>query len=75
MSVRKRYQGSYGASYAGLIRRAATHVVEILNGAKSVDLPIEQPTQFELVINVNTAKAMGLTIPQSILVRANGVIE
>jgi putative ABC transport system substrate-binding protein len=66
---------SYGPNYPDLCRRAADFVDKILRGVKPGDIPVEQPTKFDLILNLTTAKVLGLTIPDSFLLRANEVIE
>jgi putative tryptophan/tyrosine transport system substrate-binding protein len=66
---------AYGANYPELFRRSASYVDKILKGARPADLPVEQPTQFDLIVNRRTAKDLGLTVPLSLLTRASEIIE
>ena len=66
---------SYGTNYADMCRHVGLYAAGLLKGAKPTDLPVEQPTKFDLVINLTTAKALGLAIPQSLLLRADRLIE
>jgi putative ABC transport system substrate-binding protein len=66
---------AYATNFTDLFQRAAVYVDKILRGAKPADLPVEQPTRYQLIINLKTAKALGLTIPQSVLIRADELIQ
>jgi putative tryptophan/tyrosine transport system substrate-binding protein len=74
-NIREGMLMSYGPNEADSYRRAGTFFDKILKGSKPADLPVEQPTKYELVINLKAAKALGLTIPQSLLVRADEIIQ
>ena len=75
LSVEAGGMSSYGANLADLFRRSALYVHKILQGAKPADLPVEQPTRFDLVVNLKTAKQIGLVVPPNVLARADRVIR